>query len=164
MSDKKVFAERLKAKRHEKQMSQTQLAKALQVASSAISNYERGTSLPDICIAEKMSRFFGVTIEWLIGVSDAEMVEADETAVFLKEFSVIVDSSYIDESDTELAVVISKGTPLADFVADHNFIRSYRGALSGELKQYVQNNAIEHYSKYSVEDLLKEKTSQHEQP
>ena len=164
MSDKKVFAERLKAKRHEKQMSQTQLAKAIQVAASAISNYERGVVFPDICIAEKMSRFFGVSIEWLIGVSDAEMVEADETAVFLKEFSVIVDSSYIDESDTELAVVISKGTPLADFVADHNFIRSYRGALSGELKQYVQNNAIEHYSKFSVEDLLKEKTSQHEQP
>ena len=160
MLDKKLFAERLKAKRHEKQLSQNQLAKIIHVASSAISNYERGVVFPDICIAEKMSRYFGVPIEWLIGVSDAEMVETDETAVFLKAFSVIVGSSYIDESDTELAVVISKGTPLADFIADHNFIRSYHGALSEELKQYIQKNAIEHYLKYSIEDLLKEKTAQ----
>ena len=57
MSDKKVFAERLKAKRHEKQMSQAQLARAIQIAPSAISNYERGAVLPDICIVERMSRF-----------------------------------------------------------------------------------------------------------
>lgn len=57
MSDKKVFAERLKAKRREKQMSQNQLAKVIHVASSAISNYERGVVLPDICIAERISRF-----------------------------------------------------------------------------------------------------------
>ena len=159
MLDKKLFAERLKAKRHEKQMSQTQLAKAIQVAPGAISNYERGTSLPEICIAEKMSRFLGVTIDWLIGASNAEMVETDETAVFLKAFSVIVGSSYIDESDTEIAVVISKGTPLADFVADHVFVKSYKGALSDVLKSYIQNNAIGHYSEFRVEDLLKEKTA-----
>lgn len=159
MLDKKVFAERLKAKRHEKQLTQNQLAKIIHVASSAISNYERGVVFPDICIAEKMSRYFGVSIEWLIGVPDVEMVETDETAVFLKAFSVIVGSSYIDESDTELAVVISKGTPLADFIADHNFIRSYPGTLSDELKQYIQKTAIEHYSKCSIEDLLIEKTA-----
>jgi transcriptional regulator with XRE-family HTH domain len=41
MLDKKIFAERLKAKRHEKLLSQKQLAKIIHVTSSAISNYER---------------------------------------------------------------------------------------------------------------------------
>ena len=39
MLDKKIFAERLKAKRHEKLLSQNQLAKIIHVATSAISTH-----------------------------------------------------------------------------------------------------------------------------
>ena len=159
MLDKKKFTERLKAKRHEKQLNQAQLANRLHIAPSCISHYERGLAFPELSTVNDIAHFFGVSLDWLIGVSDAEMVKTDETAAFLKAFSVIVGSSFINESDTELAVVISKGTPLADFVAYHNFIRSYPSTLSEELKQYIQKNAIEHYSKCSIEDLLKEKTA-----
>lgn len=160
MLDKKIFAERLKAKRREKLLSQKQLAKIIHVTSSAISNYERGVVFPDICIAEKMSRYFGVSIEWLMGVPDVEMVETDETAVFLKTLITFFEKVAIELYEDEYAIIIKKGTLLSDFVADYVFIRSYPGTLSDELKQYIQKTAIEHYSKCSIEDLLKEKTAQ----
>ena len=159
MLDKKVFAERLKAKRHEKQLSQNQLAKIIHIASSAASNYERGIVFPDICIAEKMSRYFGVSIEWLIGASDKEVLEVNETAVFLKTLITFFEKVVIESYEDEFAIIIKKGTLLSDFIADHVFVKSYKGALSDDLKSYVQNNAIEHYSEFRVEDLLKEKTA-----
>lgn len=158
MSDKKVFAERLKAKRHEKQMSQTQLAKTIQVAPSAISNYERGTSLPDICIAEKMSRYFGVTIEWLIGI-DLIGIDENPTESFLSAINSVINISGLGEDGEDIVVFVPKKTLLGEYLQIVNFLRSQQHEMPDTLKQHFEKFNQEAYQKYSVEELLKESTS-----
>ena len=117
MSDKKVFAERLKAKRREKQMSQNQLAKVIHVASSAISNYERGAGLPDICIAERMSRFFGVTIEWLIGIEEnpSDKIKND-TESFLSAINSVINISGLSDDGGNIAILVPKRNLLSEYL------------------------------------------------
>ena len=155
MSDKKVFAERLKAKRHEKQMSQTQLAKTIQVAPSAISNYERGTTLPDIRIAEKMSRFFGVTIEWLIGI-DLIGIDENPTESFLSAINSIINISGLIENGDDIAIFVPKKTLLGEYLQNVNFLRKQGQAMSDTFKQHIEEFNQRAYQKYSVDELLKD--------
>lgn len=160
MSDKKVFAERLKAKRHEKQMSQTQLAKAIQVAASAISNYERGVVFPDICIAEKMSRFFGVTIEWLIGAQENFSDKSkNDTESFLSAINSVINISGLGEDGEDIVVFVPKKTLLGEYLQNVYFLRTQQQMMSDTLKQHIEEFNQRAYQKYSVEELLKESTS-----
>lgn len=158
MLDKKVFAERLKAKRHEKQLNQAQLAKILHVAPSAISNYERGVVFPEIRLAEKMSRYFGVSLDWLIGVTDEES-DGYETPVFLKAINDLLKVSDLHEEEADIIIRIPKETLIADFMKDQIFVNAHTDILSENLKQYIKSGNKKLYEKYSVEELLKEKTA-----
>ena len=70
MDIKNNFAGRLKLLREENNLSQTQLAKALGVSRVSISYYENSERTADIEFLYKVSNFFNVTTDYLIGVSD----------------------------------------------------------------------------------------------
>lgn len=160
MLDKKLFAERLKAKRHEKQMSQTQLAKIIQASPSAISNYEQGAVLPDIWIAERLSRFFGVTIEWLIGVDEKSSDKTkNDTESFLSAINSVINISGLGEDGEDIVVLVPKKTLIGEYLQNVYFLRNQRQAMSDILKKHIEEFNQEAYQKYSVEDLLKEKTA-----
>lgn len=162
MSDKKVFAERLKAKRHEKQMSQAQLARAIQIASSAISNYERGATLPDICIAEKMSRFFGVTIEWLIGAQENFSDKSkNDTESFLSAINSVINISDLDigNDKEDIAIFVPKKTLLGEYLQNVKFLSDHEEEISDTLKTFIEEHNEKNCLKYSVEELLKESIS-----
>lgn len=162
MSDKKVFAERLKAKRHEKQLSQNQLAKIIHVASSAISNYERGGGLPDICIAEKMSRYFGVSIDWLIGAEENFSGKTKiDTESFLSALNSVINISDLDIGNDreDIAIFVPKKTLLGEYLKIVDFLRKQRQEIPDTIKAIIEEHNEENYKKYSVEELLKESTS-----
>ena len=161
MLDKKLFAERLKAKRHEKQLSQNQLAKIIHVASSAISNYEREVGFPDVCIAEKMARYFGVPIEWLLGTNEnfSDKIKND-TESFLSAINRIVNISVLGEDGEDIVIFVPKITLLGEYLQNVYFLRSQQQMMSDTLKQHIEEFNQRAYQKYSVEDLLKEKTAQ----
>lgn len=64
------FSERLKELRTEKGLSQAQLAKELNVSQRSISSWETGFREPDFQMLVLLSKFFGVTTDYLLGVSD----------------------------------------------------------------------------------------------
>lgn len=64
------FADKLKMLREEKELSQEQLAKILQVNQTTISTWELGKKLPDFINIVKISKFFGVTSDYLLGLED----------------------------------------------------------------------------------------------
>ncbi|MBQ8555718.1 MAG: helix-turn-helix transcriptional regulator [Clostridia bacterium] len=53
--------------RRERNMTQMQLADEMNVSFQAVSNWERGQSMPDIAKLPALSEFFGVTIDELLG-------------------------------------------------------------------------------------------------
>lgn len=59
----------LKKLREEKGLTQAELGRQLKISPSAIGMYEQGRRTPDIPILKKMSAFFGVSIDYLLGNS-----------------------------------------------------------------------------------------------
>jgi transcriptional regulator with XRE-family HTH domain len=64
------FGERLRQLRLEKEMYQKELAKIIGVSESAISAYEKGIREPEYSKLKELAKFFAVSIDYLIGVSD----------------------------------------------------------------------------------------------
>ena len=60
---------RLKEIRQEKNLSQTDIAKALGVTRQAISLYEKGDREPKIETWQKLADFFNVPVDYLLGIS-----------------------------------------------------------------------------------------------
>ena len=63
---------RIKEIRQEKNLSQTDIAKALGVTRQAISLYEKGDREPNLETWQKLADFFGVSVPYLQGVSDID--------------------------------------------------------------------------------------------
>lgn len=66
----KVFGERLKSLRTEKNLTQDDIAKILGCTQRKISYMERGVTEPDLQALSKLADYFGVSIDYLCGRTD----------------------------------------------------------------------------------------------
>ena len=64
-----TFCSHLKNLRNGRQMTQTTLSQAIGIDQCTISNYERGTTIPPLDTAAEIAAFFGVSLDWLCGLS-----------------------------------------------------------------------------------------------
>lgn len=69
---------KLKALRVENGLTQTQVAKRLGVAVSAVSSYESGSRYPSYLVLIKLSRMYHVTTDYLLGVKTKETVDISD--------------------------------------------------------------------------------------
>ena len=67
---REVFAERLKELRAEKEIGQNKLAKDLGLSNASISYWENGKQEPSASARFKLSVFFEVSVDYLIGTSE----------------------------------------------------------------------------------------------
>ncbi len=72
---------RIRQLRKEKGITMKQLGNSLGISESVVSRYETGKHQPDIATQIRLSKFFGVTVGYLIGAEDApsseELAEAE---------------------------------------------------------------------------------------
>jgi transcriptional regulator with XRE-family HTH domain len=61
------LADRITTLRKQKDMSQTDLAKAAGVSREIIGRYERGEAMPSIEVAKKIADTFAVSLDYLVG-------------------------------------------------------------------------------------------------
>ena len=66
----KEFAERLKELRTDKGLSLRELAKLVNLSFSAIAQWENESRIPNAEAVVILAKFFGVTTDYLLGVSD----------------------------------------------------------------------------------------------
>lgn len=66
----KIFAERLKELRTEKGLSQRGLAKLCNLSFSAIAQWENESRVPNAEEVVILAKFFGVTSDYLLGLTD----------------------------------------------------------------------------------------------
>ena len=69
------FGEKVKKLRHEKDLTQQQLAELLGVAVSAISSYESGNRYPSYEVLISLARIFHVTTDYLLGLEKLKTVD-----------------------------------------------------------------------------------------
>ena len=65
-----VFSERLKMLRNERQIGQIQLAKEIDAGKSTVSQWETGQCEPTLSKLVALSKYFGVSIDYLAGLED----------------------------------------------------------------------------------------------
>ena len=65
----------LKRLREEKEMTQAELGKALEISPSAIGMYEQGRRTPDIPTLKKIASYFNVSLDYLLGNAPAKAVQ-----------------------------------------------------------------------------------------
>ncbi len=70
-----MFSETIKDLRQCSRLTQKELAKALYISPGAISQYEKGKSLPSRETMERMANYFSVSVDYLMGNSANEEVE-----------------------------------------------------------------------------------------
>ncbi len=64
------FSQRLKELRKEKDLSQAELAKEIGVSQRSVSSWETGFRQPDFETLEILAKYFNVTTDYLLGISD----------------------------------------------------------------------------------------------
>ncbi len=72
------FGERLKNLRKSADVTQEQLANVLGISFQTVSKWETGLGLPDITLLPRISTFFGVSADWLLGISNDNTDEVIE--------------------------------------------------------------------------------------
>lgn len=72
-----TFKDRLKQLRNEKNLTQEELAKYIGTTRATLASWETGRREPDMETLRKLSDYFNVTLDWLIGNTDIRN-QADE--------------------------------------------------------------------------------------
>lgn len=62
--------ERIREERIKKDINQPELAKMLNISKQTVSNWENGKRTPDIDTLETLAKFFDVSTDYLLGISD----------------------------------------------------------------------------------------------
>lgn len=81
ITEKEPFPQRLKELLEETKTTQTSLAKSIGCTRQAVSLYATGQSTPDIKILLKISEYFNVSTDYLLGKSDATTSNVDELKI-----------------------------------------------------------------------------------
>ena len=91
MEQRKIFAGRLKRLREDNGYTLEQLAKVLRdkynigATYGSLGNYERATRIPNFFILSKLSEFFDVSSDFLIGLTDVKNARVIQTTIFDKD-------------------------------------------------------------------------------
>ncbi len=71
--------------RKEIRASQADVASAIGLTRSAYSNYENGLREPDHATLQKLSEFFGVSIDYILGATDIRTILPSDTPLTSEE-------------------------------------------------------------------------------
>lgn len=117
-----TFGKRLKEQRNKKHLKQDEIAHIFDVAPSTIGAYERGsrqTTLDTIC---KMSQFFNVSVDYLLGLTNDERTvenfkqeDSKELTDFLRDQAILFNGVQLDEYDKQRVMDILSGLFFAEW-------------------------------------------------
>ena len=135
---------RIKELRKQKNITAKELADMLGISQSMLTNYENGSSTPrDNSIWEKLSEYFGVTVSYLMGLTDSVgMKNAKPGGMFLP--FIVIDDELVQKE------YIEEGKPLEVIVSS---VAEY--ALLANVSQ-LDDDDIESIL-VSVQELIREK-------
>lgn len=69
------ISERLQQLRKKSGLTLRELSEQVNITAAALSSYEKGTKEPSLSFTMKLAKFYGVSIDWLCGLSDAPSSE-----------------------------------------------------------------------------------------
>ncbi len=90
MEDLKIIiAKNITALRQNQKMTQIELAEQLNYSDKAVSKWERGESLPDVTVLKAIADLFGVTLDYLVEETHAEVSAPEQKPVSKRNYVVV---------------------------------------------------------------------------
>ncbi|MBO8168170.1 MAG: helix-turn-helix transcriptional regulator [Thermoanaerobacteraceae bacterium] len=102
-----MLPQRIIALRQEKGLTQNELAERLKISRSALSLYELGKRQPDYETLQKIAKYFDVTTDYLLGLTDNPKGYSDEPPSdmeleeLLKHSNIKFNGEPLDEEDKQ---------------------------------------------------------------
>ena len=126
-----TLGKRIKSLREQKELSQLEFSKLLNISNSTLSQYEAGNRMPSDEIKKKIAQYFDVSLDYLMGVSDIrnpyteKSIEEEYKEEFkaLEKFrQVMINKGFNYENKTyeELAEIVVKHIKIQDLLNDNN--------------------------------------------
>ena len=84
-----LLAEKIRSLREQLGLTQAELAKKLGLTRSSINAWEMGLSVPSTPLIVDLSRFFGISTDFLLGIEEGSVVKVGGLSP--KEVAIIVD-------------------------------------------------------------------------
>ena len=77
MTEKNVFSERLTQLREDRGLKRQEVADALEISRASLEYYEKGQRKPDIEVAARIAKYYGVSTDYLVGISAAQVTASE---------------------------------------------------------------------------------------
>lgn len=122
--DLPILARRLRKLREKTALSQREMAKRLNMAPSTLAMYETGKRAPDYHVLQRLADFFNVTVDYLIGRSEA--LEID-----------LLDA--LEDQDTKIKVGDKPLTPEQRVALLEQLDDSEQNRLDPEVKELMRD-------------------------
>ena len=130
MFDTQIIGRRIDELRKQNNMTQFELADKLSISFQAVSNWERGNSMPDISKLPQISELFNTSIDEIIGTPNRVLTDVARGA----EVNIEVHTS----ADISDAAALIKPKKIEEIIAQSNF-----SAKISALLPYLDNKYIE---------------------
>ena len=100
---------RIKKLRKEKKITQIRLSIELEVSQETISAYEKGKYYPSAAMLVKLRDIFGVSIDYILGLSDTRFDPLSETNLTEDETYILNLCRKMDDSDRKRTISYIEG-------------------------------------------------------
>ena len=159
MFNTKIFAERLKAARTEKHISQAELAKTVGVSAATISSYETpsGAKIPSLDKAAAIASELDISLDWLCGKENAGKVKITDfdAETYLRSLVVVITemtNTFEEYPKADRGNILLNNRKVVYFLKQCvDLLKVYRnGTLTKELYETCVEKIISNYSDCSI--------------
>ena len=162
-----AVGKKISALRKERNMTQMELADLMGVSYQAVSNWERGNSMPDISKLPELAGIFGVTIDELLGSASPLVKSAAENKMddYLKENEITVDEvaeaapilkpAQVDAVMDNVQVDnIKELAGVAPFASGEKICKMVEEIISNSVAQIQDHFMLKHFEKAAGKDTI----------
>ena len=138
MTDKNVFSERLTQLREDRGLKRQEVADALEISRASLEYYEKGQRKPDIEVAARIAKYYGVSTDYLVGVSAAQVTASDNETL-----KTVCDYLGISEASAEQV----------SYLTSIGYNANMDAILSSEIIE-ILTISLDDYDKKSIEKAI----------
>lgn len=138
MTEKNVFSERLTQLREDRGLKRQEVADALEISRASLEYYEKGQRKPDIEVAARIAKYYGVSTDYLVGVSAAQVTASENETL-----KTVCDYLGISEASAEQV----------SYLTSIGYNTNMDAILSSEIIEILATS-LDDYDKKSIEKAI----------
>ena len=138
MTEKNVFSERLTQLREDRGLKRQEVADALEISRASLEYYEKGQRKPDIEVAARIAKYYGVSTDYLVGVSAAQVTASENETL-----KTVCDYLGISEASAEQV----------SYLTSIGYNTNMDAILSSEIIE-ILTISLDDYDKKSIEKAI----------